>query len=250
MHRRSYVQDTETTLYYLQSRYYDPEIGRFINADAYASTGQGILGNNMFAYCGNNPIFRIDLTGTSFQTAFFPTCIDPGTGKRYDYVIYYYHPDSSMNFDHPVTRNHVPSEATYCPAGSFDELINALTNTPKNTDDIYIYLHSDENNLSFYFGKYFDANDIQQHLSEVDISGNIYLFACRSGRGTLASTMAKATNCNVVACVYKVSFGLECARYGYKDYWIYSRGYDDYAWYIFTPDGNKFPYSHFKIPTR
>ena len=60
---RGYYYDHETGLYYLQSRYYDPEIGRFINADAFASTGQGVLGNNMFAYCRNNPVSRIDVTG-------------------------------------------------------------------------------------------------------------------------------------------------------------------------------------------
>ena len=62
---RSYVYDTETGYYYLQSRYYDPEIGRFINADAYASTGQGFIGNNMFAYCLNNPVLYSDPTGTA-----------------------------------------------------------------------------------------------------------------------------------------------------------------------------------------
>ena len=60
---RGYYYDTESTLYYLQSRYYDPELGRFLNADAYASTGQGILGNNMFAYCGNNPVVYYDPAG-------------------------------------------------------------------------------------------------------------------------------------------------------------------------------------------
>ena len=40
----------------MQSRYYDPVVGRFLNADGYVSTGQGILGYNMFAYCNNNPI--------------------------------------------------------------------------------------------------------------------------------------------------------------------------------------------------
>ena len=64
---RGYVYDRETKVYYLQSRYYNPEIGRFISADAYASTGQGILGNNMFAYCGNNPVNRIDPTGEKFM---------------------------------------------------------------------------------------------------------------------------------------------------------------------------------------
>lgn len=55
--------DQELGLYYLRSRYYDPEVCRFINADAFVSTGQGILGYNMFAYCGNNPINSNDPTG-------------------------------------------------------------------------------------------------------------------------------------------------------------------------------------------
>jgi len=62
-----YAYDKDTGLYYLQSRYYDPEIGRFISADAFVSTGQGILGNNMFAYCGNNPINCVDRNGESVE---------------------------------------------------------------------------------------------------------------------------------------------------------------------------------------
>ena len=62
---RGYCYDTETGLYYLQSRYYDPTTARFLNADSFASTGQGILGNNMFAYCRNNPVVRIDINGTA-----------------------------------------------------------------------------------------------------------------------------------------------------------------------------------------
>jgi len=64
---RGYVYDKETKLYYLQSRYYNRTSGRFINADAFTSTGQGLLGNNMFAYCGNNPVVRQDLNGMSFS---------------------------------------------------------------------------------------------------------------------------------------------------------------------------------------
>ena len=60
---RGYVYDRETGLYYLQSRYYNPEWGRFINADGLVSTVQGLIGYNMFAYCGNNPVNRIDYTG-------------------------------------------------------------------------------------------------------------------------------------------------------------------------------------------
>ena len=63
---RGYYYDNETGFYYLQSRYYDPITQRFINADGYVSTGQGILGNNMFAYCANNPVNYADPTGQSF----------------------------------------------------------------------------------------------------------------------------------------------------------------------------------------
>ena len=66
---RGYVYDTETGLYYLQSRYYNPELGRFIGADAFTSTGQGLLGYNMFAYCRNNPSNRRDLFGCADEPA-------------------------------------------------------------------------------------------------------------------------------------------------------------------------------------
>ena len=58
-----YYYDTDTGFYYLQSRYYDPSIGRFINADQFASTGQDFLGYNMFAYCNNNPVVGFDPSG-------------------------------------------------------------------------------------------------------------------------------------------------------------------------------------------
>ena len=60
---RGYWYDSETGLYYLQSRYYDPQTGRFINADGFVSTGQGVLSCNMFAYCENNPVCRVDAQG-------------------------------------------------------------------------------------------------------------------------------------------------------------------------------------------
>lgn len=58
---RSYRYDRETGLYYLQSRYYNPEWGRFLNADGYI-TGIAI-GNNLYAYCCNNPINYYDPYG-------------------------------------------------------------------------------------------------------------------------------------------------------------------------------------------
>ena len=61
---RGYVYDTETSLYYLQSRYYDPFAGRFLNADVYCDTNTGTpLSTNMFSYCENNPVLNIDKSG-------------------------------------------------------------------------------------------------------------------------------------------------------------------------------------------
>ena len=60
---RGYRYDAETGLYYLSSRYYDPETRRFIKADGFVSTGQGMLSANMFAYCENNPVNMVDRDG-------------------------------------------------------------------------------------------------------------------------------------------------------------------------------------------
>ena len=76
---RGYYYDSETGFYYLQSRYYDPATRRFINADDYASTGQGLLGTNMFAYCRNSPVIRIDLHGKEDVTIEIPLAQDTWT---------------------------------------------------------------------------------------------------------------------------------------------------------------------------
>jgi len=60
---RGYRYDTETKLYYLNSRYYNPEWGRFINADAAVGQTGSIQGHNMFQYCFNNPVNMDDPSG-------------------------------------------------------------------------------------------------------------------------------------------------------------------------------------------
>ena len=60
---RGYYYDNETGFYYLQSRYYDPENHRFINADSYLSTGRGTVAQNMYAYADNSPVMNTDSCG-------------------------------------------------------------------------------------------------------------------------------------------------------------------------------------------
>ena len=70
---RGYYFDAESGMYYLQSRYYDVEIRRFISADGImASVGGNIKGSNVFCYCFSNPIKTLDLSGKwpkSFRAA-------------------------------------------------------------------------------------------------------------------------------------------------------------------------------------
>ena len=60
---RSYYFDTESGLYYLMSRYYDPVVGRFLNADEVIVGPGSVQGTNLFQYCFNNPIFNCDNNG-------------------------------------------------------------------------------------------------------------------------------------------------------------------------------------------
>lgn len=70
---REYRYDSETGLYYLQSRYYNPEWGRFISADNYGGTIGEIYSHNRYAYCKNNPVNMVDEDGNLaiFTTAIF-----------------------------------------------------------------------------------------------------------------------------------------------------------------------------------
>ena len=70
---RGYYYDAETGLYYLNSRYYDPSIGRFINSDTtdvLMSSLESLADKNFFSYCDNNPVVRRDAQGNAWETVF------------------------------------------------------------------------------------------------------------------------------------------------------------------------------------
>ena len=60
---RSYYYDQETNLYYLNSRYYSPEMGRFLNADVVINQVGSLYNSNVYAYTDNNPVNRTDSSG-------------------------------------------------------------------------------------------------------------------------------------------------------------------------------------------
>ena len=116
---RGYYYDSESYLYYLNSRYYDPDMGRFINADGYASTGQGIIGANMFAYANNNPVMLVDPSGTMPCASY---CIYPNVPHSVDLCrmhgvyngqITFDENDSFAIADSKPTKNNPPDHPNY-----------------------------------------------------------------------------------------------------------------------------------------
>ena len=65
---RSYYYDQETKLYYLNSRYYNPLWGRFINGDGIIGSNDDVISYNLYVYCSNNPINNSDLLGNNIFT--------------------------------------------------------------------------------------------------------------------------------------------------------------------------------------
>ena len=68
---RGYYYDTDLGMYYLQSRYYDSKICRFISPDDSAvitATPMGLTDKNLYAYCDNNPVMRVDGDGDFWET--------------------------------------------------------------------------------------------------------------------------------------------------------------------------------------
>ena len=65
---RGYYYDTSIGLYYLNSRYYDPETGRFLNEDLVSYLDPATIGGiNPYAYCGNDPVNYVDPSGHSWE---------------------------------------------------------------------------------------------------------------------------------------------------------------------------------------
>ena len=85
---RGYYFDVETGLYYLQTRYYDPETGRFLNSDAIEYLAPEQLGGlNLYAYCNNNPVIFIDHQGTKTNSIGFSFSFG-GLGSGYSISIF------------------------------------------------------------------------------------------------------------------------------------------------------------------
>ncbi len=78
---RGYYYDSETGLYFLKTRYYDPEVGRFISIDDLSYLDpESINGLNLYAYCANNPVMNVDQNGTFIISFLVGLCVSFAVG--------------------------------------------------------------------------------------------------------------------------------------------------------------------------
>lgn len=174
---RGYVFDQEYGFYYLQSRYYDPKVGRFLNADAFATTGQGLLGNNMFAYCNNGPINHYDPLGATTFGLSLGGNITIGIGMSISIGVFW---DTEGNFEFQWSYV-VPGVDDTAMAGLIDAGVGA---TFQITDRDTIYdLYGPATSIGgsvgpgWYVGgdiiSFSDASDTNNEINGIQVTGGV-----------------------------------------------------------------------------
>ncbi len=211
---RSYYYDSDIQLYYLQSRYYDPEIDRFINADdvSYIGVSNTDVSYNAFAYCENNSINISDKKGYGREWIGFIVYDKSGRDfikqanlmkkkfKGYNLVTYYC--TSAKEF-----------------VDSWNSIAKNYTGNSKLTD-LFLYLHGSKGTLNFYNCYIREKVDKEANkkkkesekdhqfseLKNLSIKGKIYLNSCNGGTSTtniksVASILAKKVPGHAVRAV-------------------------------------------------
>ena len=152
---RSYYYDNETGFYYLNSRYYDSEVGRFINADNVVSgNGKTIQGYNLFLYCFNSPINMSDETGhwpkiINSIVSGVQKVIKKVTSKMTSQK----NKNSSFSFANNVNKVHVRTPTAMIDGGTLlGEIGFSTTTTEKNKRPGLFHSYSDIGNDAGKYG--------------------------------------------------------------------------------------------------
>ena len=168
--------------------------------------------------------------------------------KFLDIIIFYSHPDSTLNMDDIVNNQSYSSNYIAWSVSSYEELIEALNKIPSRANNVFLYLHSEKNRESkesnkycftFYYAKYYFEDDISSTFPEINIHGNIYLFSCHGAN--LAQNIAKKTGQNVVATRQGVSFTRDGrARCGLFSIVESVNNCEIVGWFTYTPSGMEY----------
>ncbi len=222
---RGYYYDTDTDFYYLQSRYYDPAICRFINCDGFTTTGQGLLGYNMFSYCGNNPIVYADSKG-SVRIA----VIYDATPTKHNLW--------GINGKAIIGSQYSPIYSLVTIEGyqftTDDEFVECWNSLQGEYDEIYIIAHGSATSASIWFeteDNYlgicnYEKNYTFDVLNPVKVKSLVTLYVCHAATEydgvSTAQVFANLTSCKVKASeglVFVVpgfDIGIAELKYGWK----------------------------------
>ena len=194
---RGYYFDAESGMYYLQSRYYDVEIRRFISMDSVLAAKK-LVEMDVFSYCGNNPIGYLD---------------DSGYGRSY--VFYYNKPGKDFTNQAMNSLWYEKDDENMYMTGvrTCQEFIDAWNGMEEPIDYVYLYLHGDQGEIwldgeKIGFGDScsYSFND----LASKKVNRGVFLLSCRGGAGPIeenvAAELAKKVKATVVACTGGVSY--------------------------------------------
>ena len=148
---RSYFYDVETGLYYLQSRYYNPEWGRFISADGYINANGDLIGFNMFAYCGNNPIIYKDKSGEAIVSILF--AIGLGVGLIAGSILIPNQDELNDLANAHYSRNELNDANT-----SIDDVLETYEKQSEFADKYHEYTSGPQGQDGIYNDKYLSPN--------------------------------------------------------------------------------------------
>ena len=196
---RGYVYDGETGLYYLRSRYYQPNWARFLNADALLNKRHLPLSSNLFAYCKSNSTNKVDTDGYG------------------DIYVFYYHWDGSKSSLENQAQN-APyynwEEVKGIEVASSADFINAW-NAMDDTDvdDVYIFLHRSPGILNMDHD--IISSDGEYSFDQLEykkVQNAVFLFSCYgaavdANNNSVALQLMKHTSApKLYACEVGVSF--------------------------------------------
>lgn len=175
---RSYYYDTETGLYYLNRRYYNPVIGRFINPDETINANKDFISFNLFAYASNNPINYTDYSGTligSLLKAVFKTT------KIYRAIKTVITVASNIYLavkGYSISRD-MFNKSMYNPTGNIStknqkQIISGVASSSQaaSSAKTCVSQHKDETSFSNCLGykdAYYDNGDLQYSIQHIDI---------------------------------------------------------------------------------
>ena len=151
---RGYYYDTESGFYYLQSRYYDPVVGRFLNADNCIGMQTDGIETNLFTYCLNNYITYVDFSGNAAQPKKYSSEFGTVPSNKKVYVLYYsnnknhrwFHDQAYDNYNYDATSPNTKIIGVKTAKRFFDE----WNKIPNDVDHVFLLFHGETYALNFY----------------------------------------------------------------------------------------------------